>query len=313
MENPSSSYKISFNKLTNLFIRECEHIWILKPDLGEGYVQIFTLEKGFQARFWDCSFKQGIEMYNKASSGVDTYFTLVFFLNAPGLGFANGDTLLKGNIFWDTFFFSAKSNYKIHISPNMNGQCLSISFSKKWLSTNVLEGNDELKNIKEKIGIIESFSLFESMNFAEKKLVQELLTISWKIYFGSFYIKSVVLKIISDFFCKIKERETFNISNIYLDTTINKVEDFLISHLTDRLPNLKDLAARFCISESTLKRHFKNRYGVNISTYFMQRKIEYALHLIQEKKMNITEAAYLLGYRNVNYFIAILKKHGGYI
>jgi len=139
-------------------------------------------------------------------------------------------------------------------------------------------------------------------------MVQELLNASWKKSFGSFYIKSSVLKIISNFFCKIKERKTFSLNDSYFDT-INKVEEYLNNHLTDTLPNLKDLAHQFAVSESTLKRHFKKRHGVNISTYFFRKKMEQAQDLIREKNMSVSQTAFLLGYRNVNHFATMLKKY----
>src|SRR4051794_34522179 len=127
-------------------------------------------------------------------------------------------------------------------------------------------------------------------------MVLELLNASWKKTFGSFYIKCSVLKIISDFFTKIKERKTVSLNDSCFDT-INKVEEYLNNHFTNTLPNLKDLACRFSMSESTLKGHFKKRHGVNMSTYFIHKKMEQAQYLIREKNMNIIEAASFLGYR----------------
>jgi len=312
MKIAQPSYKISFDQLSNLFIRKSKCILALRPRVGEGFVQIFNLAKGLQARVWDCSFNQGIEMYSDASRGVENrYFTVAFLLNTKGFGFANRDTSLKENTICDTIFISDKSNYKMYIAPRIKRHCLSITFSKKWLSNNILEDNDSFSNLKEKICITESISMLDSMDASEKKIVQELLDLSWKKSLGSFYIKSCVLKIVSDFFYKIKERETFSINNFVLDTLITKVEKYLTNDFTGTLPNLKDLADKFSLSESTLKRHFKKTYGVNMSSYFISKKMEYARDLILQSNTNIAEAASLLGYRNINHFITIFKKHYG--
>ncbi len=166
-------------------------------------------------------------------------------------------------------------------------------------------------HLKEKIYAAESFSLLDCMKSSEKKLVQELLDSSWKKSFGSFYIKSYVLKIISDFFCKIKDRETLSTNNHCLDASISEIEKHLTSHITGPLPDLKELAPRFSISESTLKRRFKKTYSVNMSTYFIQKKVEYAGQLIHENNISIGEAAAMVGYRNVNHFFSMFKKHLG--
>ena len=145
------------------------------------------------------------------------------------------------------------------------------------------------------------------MNASEKKLVEELLNVSWKKSLGSFYIKSSILKIISDFFYKIKERKTFGLTGSSGDI-ITMVENYLNNHLTEPLPNLKDLSSRFSISESTLRRHFKERYGMNISTWFTCKKMQYAQELMDKRNMTPAETAFALGYKNVHYFTRIYQK-----
>jgi AraC-like DNA-binding protein len=152
-----------------------------------------------------------------------------------------------------------------------------------------------------------SLLLFESMTTTEKKSIIELFDDSWKKSLGSFYIKTALLKIISDFFYRIKERESFSANTV--DTVVIEVEKYLCNNLGGMLPNLKELGDKFCISESTLKRHFKKKYGVNMSTYFINKKMEYACSLIQEENSNLTEIGYSLGYRNINNFISMLQKY----
>ncbi len=52
-------------------------------------------------------------------------------------------------------------------------------------------------------------------------------------------------------------------------------------------------------------------YGTNIHAYFIEKKMAYARHLIEEKKMNVTDAAFALGYQKVSHFITMFKKHYG--
>lgn len=248
-------------------------------------------------------------MHGKKFEFENSYFTLAFFLNIKGLQFADNGNFLQQNIIWDTVFISAVSDYKIHIAARARVHGLSISFSKRWLNNNLFEENIAFKNLKEKINTTDSFSLLDSMNSSEKKLIQELLETSWKKYLGSFYIKSAVLKIICDFFYKLKEKQTFGMNALSPYTSIAEVEKYLCDHLLCPLPNLKDLAYKFSISESTLKRHFKKRYGVNMSTYYIQKKMEYAMHLLYEKGLNITETASVMGYSNVNHFNTIFNKY----
>lgn len=308
MKNTSTLYKSSFGELISLFRKSTDYHFTLKSDYGDGFVQIFNLEKGLQARIWDCCFKNPMELYNSTDSRAgDAYFTLAFFPVTKGLQFTGSGTHFSENTIWNTVLTSAISEYSIRLSPMVRGRCVSISFSKRWLQDNVSESDGGFKNIEEKLFTEESFLLFESMAESEKKLVEELLEISWKKSLGTFYIKSIVLKIISDFFSK--RKETYSGNKSHSVGSIAEVEKFLNHHLAGTLPNLKTIAHQFSFSESTLKRHFKKKYGVNISTYFKQKKLEYAQQLMRGKHMSITEAAHILGYKNISHFSALLKNH----
>ncbi len=310
MKTATPVIKVPFHKLIDLFIQKSEHRFILDPLTGNGSVQIFEVERGLQARFWDCCFNQEIQTYSELASELDnSYFTLAFFLNMQGLQFTNRGTVLPENIIWDTVFISAVCDYKIHVALKTTVHCMSISFSKKWLNNNVFEDNEAFDKLKGQLNTIESCSILESMTSSEKKVIQELLEASWEKSFGSFYIKSAVLKIVCDFFYKLKAKQTFNKSNVSPGTSIVEVERYLCDHLLLPLPNLKHLAGKFSVSEPTLKRHFKKRYGVNMSTYFTKKKMEYAQQLMHEKDKSVRETAFMLGYKHVNNFIAMFKKH----
>lgn len=310
MKTLSPLNKVPFEKVIDLFIKRSENKFVLHPSYGKGYVQTFELEKGLQARFWDCCFDEEIELFSdKVSEIENTHFTVAFFLKMQGLRFAHKGIFLQENLIWDTLFISASTDYKININPNVRLQCLGISFSKRWLSNNVFQDNDAFNNLKEKINITDQFSLLESMSVPEKKMIEELLEASWKKSLGTFYIKSAALKIVCDFFYKLKEKQGLNLMETSPAASIIEIEKYLCDHISSPMPNLKDLANKFLMSESTLKRHFKKRYGVNMSNYFINKKMEYAKKVMENKNKDINEIAYLLGYKNASNFMTMFKKY----
>jgi len=212
---------IPYEQLTDLFIKKSEGLYILQPSIGNGSVEIFRLARGMEARFWNCNFNQEIELYCQVSPEIrNRYFTLVCFLDTSGLRIYSSDTSLTQNFVWNTMFISAKSNYKMYIPPSTNGQCISISFTKTWLHQNILEKNAAFHHLKEQVKTIDNFSLLGEMNASQKKMVAELLNASWKKSFGTFYIKSSVLKIISDFLYKIRERDSAGIHHLCLEKEV---------------------------------------------------------------------------------------------
>jgi AraC-like DNA-binding protein len=149
------------------------------------------------------------------------------------------------------------------------------------------------------------------MNDSEKRQVQELVGNSLKKSTGSFYLKSTILKIISDFFTKIRERESLSINNHKQAVLINEAEKLLCSYSNRTMPCLKELSCKYDLSESTIKRYFKKRHGTTMYNYFINKKMEHAQQLMDEKDMNTVQAARLLGYTNMNHFVKMFNKYTG--
>jgi AraC-like DNA-binding protein len=300
--------KISFGKLATLFEKSTNKQRILKFDSGQGYIQIFRLEEGLRARIWKCQFRDGLEVYNAVNSTDQTHFTLAFFPAMKGLKLADSTDVHPKNEAWDTVFASAGSGFRVALLPQAKGHCLSIHIAKEWFSTNLFRNNESFNNLREKIDSATPFLLFEAMSSFEKKQVEALLDHSWEKCLGTFYIKTCVLNIIYNFFSRINDACVVEKKNIHLDTLLTEVENTLCAQVTGKLPNLKALANRYLISESTLKRHFFKRFGLTMSAHFMKKKMTYAHQLMQENNATIAEIAGVVGYRNSQNFLTMYKK-----
>jgi AraC-like DNA-binding protein len=172
-----------------------------------------------------------------------------------------------------------------------------------------MEGNDGTTNLKEKLALTDTFPLLECMTASETKDVHSLFDASSKTSLGSFYIKSGVLKIISDCFNKLKQRKTSSFPNMCHGAFIDVAERYLGNNLSGPLPDLKELAKKLCVSESTLKRHFKKKHGRNMSSYFIRKKMDQANFLMNEKKLSVSETASLLGFQNEAHFVSLLEDY----
>jgi AraC-like DNA-binding protein len=307
------TYLIPFEKLIGFFTRTSGKVLNLNPKLGTGFVQIYNLEKGLQARIWDCTFRKEIELNNAENENEDKYYNIAFFLEINGISFCRGQGPYQDGKFWDNLFLSSDSDFKMHIDPEKQVRCLSVSFSEKWLC-HTLEENKTLKEVKEILCTSKMLSFSSTMTVSDKNLLHELITNSWEKYFGTFYIKSVVLKLITNFFYRLFELDEHLMIQLSADNVVYEVEQYLNNHIQGKLPALKALASNFSMSESTLKRQFLKRHGSNISTYFMNKKMEYVQHLIKEKNIELTEAAHLVGYQSLSNFMKMYNKyHGVYI
>ena len=297
--------KISLDQLATLFVIGRLHL-ILIPEAGEGSLYVFDIEKGLQLRFWDCRFSNGLEV-NTGSNKADGRSHLVFFLHAPGLNLVTDRTIQKNSI-WDTVFFSSASNFKMTIPASVTVQCLSMSFSKEWLSQNLSKGDRDVRTVLKKLIADPAFCKLECMNVVEKKNVLELSAMAISEDIASFYFKSNVLKIIGDFFFKLVEDKFLDFPVVSEHSPLDEIEKYLSDNPTS-FKTTEDLANRFSMSESSLKKLFKRRYGTSIPTFIINKRMELAKRYVQEEEKTLNEAARMVGYKNVRHFIARYKKH----
>ena len=75
--------------------------------------------------------------------------------------------------------------------------------------------------------------------------------------------------------------------------------------------SMKNLAAHYNCSVSTLSHLFKKNCGMSISRYIQKLRIEDAKMLLCHSNIPVTEISYNLGFCNPAYFSEVFKKYTG--
>lgn len=89
-----------------------------------------------------------------------------------------------------------------------------------------------------------------------------------------------------------------------------RVEQIITSDLRQHHPAW-ELAARFSVSETSLKNYFRGVYGQNISVYLREIRLKKAAELFASTKLSVSEIAEQVGYTNQSKFAAVFKKQYG--
>jgi AraC-like DNA-binding protein len=292
-----------------LFAEETSPLVHLNPDAGTGAVQIIRVEKGLQARIWDCTFRKGFELHCKTHTEKEIpYFTIAIFLEMHGLQFAQAKEQSQTKEAWNAVFFSPTTTFIINVETNSRLLCLSISFSSKWFDDNVLDSDPSINACWQHLFGSEAIPSFMYMDTSDKKQVQELIDHQLQNTWSKLYIKSGVLQLISDSLNKLKENETLLQHNQH-NGLLTEAESLLCTSIAGAMPTIKHLANKYALSEITIKRYFRQKHGVSMFTFFIGRKMVYAKHLILEKDMPVADAAHAVGYKNVHHFMSMYKKH----
>lgn len=130
--------------------------------------------------------------------------------------------------------------------------------------------------------------------------------------FEDLYFRNKITEMLLLYFSSRQELEN---TCPYLNTEedavkIIKAKDLLVKNISKNM-KIKELANEVALSEYKLKDGFKKLYGMNISGYILQHKLQFAKEQIERKNKKIKDIAGELGYENTSHFIDAFKKKYG--
>jgi AraC-like DNA-binding protein len=291
-----------------------ENLLNIDPSSGAGYIRYIDIEPGLQLRLWNCSFNEGLTIFRSASSEDPRSFTLVSYLTSSSVQMKdchNAPAVV--NNAWDSALMSSEANFQTTLLPGKTVKCISINFSTAWLQKNVLCAGYLHTNLIRRLSVTtDPFLIFESLSVLEREQANSLFNEDNPAIFGKFFWRSKVLNVLTLFFSKIINRLSVchGTDNDH-EAQMAEVEKHLLDNLYNGLPDLKTLARKLAISESTLKRYFRRIYGKNIYHYYLEKRMSCAKRLIVEKNKTVSEAANIMGYENISHFSTTFKKHFG--
>ena len=128
----------------------------------------------------------------------------------------------------------------------------------------------------------------------------------------NYYLKLKAQELIYLFFVELLKREhtaahPLNAADVKM---IYQVRDNVISDLSIA-PNLPALARFAGMSESKMKRLFKQIFGNSIYNYYQSLRMNDAANLIREQHLSVSETGYRLGFTNLSHFTRMFEKHLG--
>ena len=82
-------------------------------------------------------------------------------------------------------------------------------------------------------------------------------------------------------------------------------------HLSDSDFNVETLTSEVGISRAQLHRKMKEMTGLPVSEFIRNIRLEQAVRLLEEQKINVTQVAYTVGFSNLAHFSTVFRKQFG--
>ena len=275
---------------------------ILRPLHGQGLIREYRIEPGLTARTWDCHFRDNTELSEELEvPGADC--VIAYFPDDVGLKFCNDSQCWNKNGSWNMIFVR-RCHLRLFLSALTTYRCMSIHFSLAWFRSNRTKAF-ELFRLSGGSG--KGVVMPDCINNQEMDMVCNMLEGFGKKSMGILSIKTLVFQLVSNFCERIKNMEGRNSIPCNGSDVVTAIEQTVRDHISGALPGLKELAFRFSISESSLKRCFREKHGETITAYFLKKKMAYAKFLIEQRNYSIADASHAVGYKSNYHFMLKYK------
>lgn len=287
----------------------------LPETLGKGYLKGFDLGPHFSLIINQCELEQDVTLKrigtNESTGTITFSFRNVFNplderkdhdvrsaprpKHLPSLQISSDAIDLE-------LFFPAKTN--------INTILITMPVSLLRSLMNHREGHPLLQTIL----LDDHPYVYEELVSSEiQQIAAQIVTANVPAELHDFYIRIKAQELICLFFIElIKRGQTAAYPLQVADVkTIYSIRDKLISDLS-LAPSLPELARFSGMSESKLKRLFKQIFGLSVYTYYQTFRINEAAYLIKEQKLSVSEAGLRLGFTNLSHFSRIFEKQMGH-
>lgn len=128
----------------------------------------------------------------------------------------------------------------------------------------------------------------------------------------SFYLTIKAQALIYQFFTELLKRETTVVYPLRGDDgkTLLAVQARIVADLSQP-PSVPQLAHVSGMSESKLRRLFRQVFGMSLYDYYQTVRMHEAARLLREAKLSVSETGYQVGFTNLSHFTRIFEKYLG--
>jgi AraC-like DNA-binding protein len=291
-----------------------DHTLPLPANWGTGTVGGLLLEEGLYMRYAHLSCREDIRVLRpKRKTASAMIFSLCYLLTPGGFRFADGEaTAALSATAGDNNVFLSSNNmsYSVVLTGGMPCHFIELLMDWEWLQQHLAGMEEKVRGIEYALVEDAMTLLTERTRPAEEQLLDQIESELARCRINQLSLRGRLLLLLSGTLSRWPAvgNTQPSIRKTWHMQTIRQVEQRLVHSLEDMLPPQRQLAREFALSESTLKRHFKAVYGKTMYEYYLEKKMELAKRLLQEKKISVTETAYMLGYEKVSAFISMFKK-----
>jgi AraC-like DNA-binding protein len=295
------------DKLAEILGTTCENGYLKVPvDKGRGYLRGFILSESIGMMIRDCEFNEGLLV--RRNFNMNPHERVLFTFNN-----VLTDRVTQKNIRNLPFVQIGKGKLNLEMFYPSHTNFKSILVAIRASDLKNLLGMQTVNSVLKTILESDQPALFEEVISPKiQQVILDIIEYDLPEAFQSFYYRIKAEELICLIFAELLKRENTPIQalNETDATGIYKIRDKILSQLSIP-PVLDDLAKEVGMSQSKLKRLFKQIFGESIFNYYQRFRMQEAARLLKEHKFTVSEVGYEMGFSNLGHFTRVFEAHIG--
>lgn len=274
----------------------------------EGHSKVKIIEPGISYQIINYSLKTDLE-YKRIPS--DKFQLIIYFyqLQFETTAYCKIDsTVLESNdvCYNIAVLTSSISNETLFFKKGTRVKGLSIQMDECWLNATIKDFQVYKNEMAKQKNCIIDF-----INAKQHKILTDIFDNAEFSQFPVLYAKSRVLRLTEQFLTHVFNRGLTNIpkyTNQKDFQALLNVEQLLLQKFNQQFPSIETLAKTALMSESKLKKLFKQAFGLAPYEYYQKNRMHKAMEMLRSRKHSVTQVGSLLGYQNMSNFSTAFKK-----
>ena len=286
----------------------------IPENLGKGYVQGYKLGSSFKLMVHRFILKEDLIFRRIAVKELEYGITFTFHTILPPVkDRKNSNTFPVSNYsrFPSVQITSDNIDYETLFPANSSINTIIIVIRLNDLK-DLLFQKEEHKVLHTILSEYRPYFYEEILSPKMQDVAAEIIESNIPEALNNFFYKLKAQELIYLFFIELLKRQ--DLRSYPLNASDVKFAYLIKDKITSDLsiaPNLSELARFSGMSESKLKRLFKQIFGNSIYNYYQTLRIKEAAYLIKEQKLSVSEAGYQVGFTNLSHFSRLFERYIG--
>lgn len=301
------------NLADQLNIEVKDHQLTLPKHLGQGKVQFFSFCEGLHLGLHEIFLNEPWVMIKEKSADIGLY-PIIFQNTEAGIyQEIDGQRISIGrNTPNGIIVPSHKIQSKVYLPHHLQLTTLIVLISQDWIKDYIQEDDQEDRSqyLKELFLSQKPYFVYESLTPKMTEIISNILTHQPPASLKKLYLQGKVMELLALLFDKLLKRafdENYPSLNTDDVEVVFAIRQFLLENI-DNPPKISDLAREVAMSESKLKKIFKQIFGYSIYQYILLNRMQKAKSLFDTKRYNVSEVGNIVGYSNLAHFAKAFRK-----